>query len=81
MNVKNITISILIGLFLVNAAFLTASAQYIDTNGGNQIYVNQPYNAAQPSYIMPPAGMAPNEAANVAPGVAANAAAYPNFAQ
>jgi hypothetical protein len=64
MNVKNIAISILIGLFLVNAALLTANAQYIDTTGGDQIYVNQPYNAAQPGYIMPPTGMAPSAAPN-----------------
>jgi len=73
MNVKNIAISILVGLFLVNAALLTASAQYIDTTGGSQIYVNQPYNAAQPNYFMPPTGMAPNAAPNAAP--------YANFAQ
>jgi hypothetical protein len=76
MNVKNITISILTGLFLVNAALLTANAQYIDTTGGGQIYVNQPYNAAQPSYIAPPTGMAPNAVPN-----AAYAAPNANFAQ
>jgi hypothetical protein len=78
MKVKDIAISILIGLFLVNAASLAASAQYIDTTGGGQIYVNQPNNAAQPGYIMPPASMAPN----YAPVSAANAVPpYANFAQ
>jgi hypothetical protein len=87
MNVKNITISILIGLFLVNAALLTANAQYIDTTGGGQIYVNKPYNAAQPSYIVPPTGMAPTAAPNAVPNAAyaepnaAYAEPNANFAQ
>jgi hypothetical protein len=86
MNVKNITISILIGLLLVNATLLAASAQYIDTTGGSQIHVNQPYNAAQPSYIMPPTSMAANAAApagvpNVVSSAVPNAVPYENFAQ
>jgi hypothetical protein len=80
MNVKNIAISILVGLFLVSTASLAASAQYIDTTVGDQIYVNQPANAAQPSYIMPPANMAPAAPANAAANMAANAAPYANAA-
>ncbi len=92
MKFKNIAISILIGLFLVSAALLTASAQYIDTTGGSQIYVNQPYDVAQPGNFLPqpgnflpPAGLAPgasadvvaaNVAANAGPGVAAYGSPY-----
>ncbi len=75
MNFKNITISILIGLFLVALALPGANAQYIDTAGDSQIYVNQPYNSAQQSNIMPPAGMAPEAAVNTAAGAAPYAAA------
>ena len=69
MKIRNIAISILIGLFLVTLP--AATAQYLP-QGGGQFYVNQPYNAAQPGYIMPPASMAPNEAASAAPNANMN---------
>ncbi len=59
MKIKNIAISILIGLLLAGGASLAAGAQYAP-QGGDQIYVNQPYNAEQPGNIVPPASMAPN---------------------
>jgi hypothetical protein len=59
MKLKSLVISILMGLVLVNAAVLSANAQYIQpsASGGDQILVNQPYNAAQPSDILAPASM------------------------
>lgn len=68
---KKVTLMLLLGLFMISAALLTANAQYIDTNSGGQIYANQPYNAAQPSNFVPPTGMA--SAANTVPNA--------NFAQ
>jgi hypothetical protein len=73
MKLKSLVISILIGLLLANAALHTANAQYASptATGGDQIFVNQAYDAAQPANIMPQAGM-------MAGASAANAA---NFAQ
>lgn len=69
-------------LFLTSMASLAASAQYIDTTGGSQIYVNQPANAAQPGNIMPSAGMMPGVAAYGAANAGAGAAVpNANFAQ
>jgi hypothetical protein len=43
------------GFLVLNTALLTANAQ---TKGGDQIYVNQPYDPSQPSNIVPPASFA-----------------------
>ncbi len=62
MNVKTLSMTLLLGLFVLGAALLTANAQYSDTKGGSdQILVNQPANAAQAGNLMPQAGMAKGE--------------------
>ena len=83
MKIKNLIAILLLSILAINAALLTANAQYIDTKGGgDQILVNQPYNPANnrivaPASMMPAANAAPSNAAPVEAGYAPNA----NFAQ